>query len=242
MNLVVALVLLAAGATDHPKELVGRWQMEASPADSFELKSDGTATFNRDNTSWSARTGKLTVGGDTMEYAVQGKRLLLSMGGAQLAWVRAGTRPAPVPQSAQADPPRAQPQSAQPGSPAPRARRNAAQPAADPRLQQLLLSSPWCSFHYSQAGGTTHQSRVIFRPDGTVTRNGQSELYSSGSGGQYYSGSKGSEATRYEVRGQRLFVDMQDGMGLRDVELTVTLNSNGYPILHSLGEEYSQCR
>jgi len=40
----------------------------------------------------------------------------------------------------------------------------------------------------------------------------------------------------------RLFVDQGGGAGFQDVGLTATQNSNGHPILHSQGREYSMCR
>ena len=230
--MILFAIALAAAAADHPKELLGRWQMEVSAATTFELRADGNAQFNGEATRWTARAGKLTVGGTTMDYKLAGARLTLSMGSADLVWVRAAGKaaaarermpPVRIPESDDAAPP-------------------VEQHRGDPRLRQLLLSNAWCSFHYSQSAGTSSKTRVSFGADGSALRQSDSELSSSGSGGQYGSQQQGGEQWRWEIRGQRLFIDTMDGQGARDVGLAITQNSNGYPILNAGGKEYMSCK
>jgi hypothetical protein len=213
---ILAALLLAASL--HPKELVGLWQMDINPAGSFELRADGTGSFAGQTVRWSAARGVLTFqgaeGSESIAYKLDQGRLLLSMGEATLVWKRAEAAPKKL-----------------------AAKR--ADGEGDPRLRQLLLSSAWCSFSYSQAGGTTHKSRVVLRPDGTLTRDSDSEMYSSGSAGTYFGASNNAQGARWRLQGQRLLID--SGEGFQDVGLQVSQNSNGYPILNAAGVEYMMC-
>jgi hypothetical protein len=215
----VILALIIA-ASLHPKELVGKWLMEANPESRFELRADGTGSFDGQAVHWSAAEGMLTIrgeeGSESIAYKLEQGRLLLSLGEATLSWKRADEgqkTKAPHKHSA--------------GD-------------GDPRLRQLLLSSAWCSFSYSQTSGTTHQSRVVLHPDGRLTRDSGAETYSSGSAGTYFGASNDAQAARWKLDRQRLLID--GGEGFQDVGLQVTQNSSGYPILKANGVEYMMCK
>jgi hypothetical protein len=112
---------------------------------------------------------------------------------------------------------------------------------ADGQLQQLLLSSAWCSFSYSKSAGVTKHSRAQFFPNGTYTLKLGSEGYYSGPGGTYSSQDKRGGGGRWQVRGGQLFIS--EGRGpLEPVNLKVTYNNNGVPILIADGVEYFSCK
>lgn len=118
--------------------------------------------------------------------------------------------------------------------------------AQDQQLRQLLLSSPWCSFSYSQTSGSTSTSRNVFHPDGRLSVNtnregGTVNQYggSSTPSGSVYSQSQGGGTIGWQVRGGQLYLDAGDGF--QQVPLSVSRNSNGYPIIKADGKEYSQC-
>ncbi len=118
----------------------------------------------------------------------------------------------------------------------------AAKPAtADQEAAQFLTANAWCSFTYNQRSGTSTRERVVFRPDGTVSRQGGAETYSSGRSGtvagQHASGDQG----RWRVRGAQLELSA-DGAKWTAQPLEVTKNSNGYPIIKSGGKEYMVCQ
>ncbi len=118
--------------------------------------------------------------------------------------------------------------------------------AQDQQLRLLLLSSPWCSFSYSQTSGSTSTSRNVFHPDGRLSVNtnregGTVNQYggSSTPSGSVYSQSQGGGTIGWQVRGGQLYLDAGDGF--QQVPLSVSRNSNGYPIIKADGKEYSQC-
>ena len=110
----------------------------------------------------------------------------------------------------------------------------------DRQLSQLLLSSRWCAFSYSQVSGTSHTERVQFFPNGTVTQSTGGETYNSGQYGTASSQSRGGMSGMWRVQGGMLVLS-QDGVNWTPQMLQVTRNSSGYPIVHSGGKEYSQC-
>ena len=57
--------------------------------------------------------------------------------------------------------------------------------------------------------------------------------------GSVYSQSSGGGTARWQVRGGQLYLD--GGEGFQQVPLSVSRNSNGYPIITADGKEYSQC-
>ena len=116
---------------------------------------------------------------------------------------------------------------------------------ADRQLTQLLLSSKWCSFSYSGVGGTASGSSrtesILFSQDGTA--------YVESGGESYYGGVEGSVAGQrgaggqfnWRVAGGKLLLSTDGGSSWQTVDLTVSYNSNGYPILNADETEYAQC-
>ncbi len=285
---IASLFVSAQALAQAPKELVGRYQMDVEGGDVLELRADGTASMAGDETKWSAKGGRLTVGTDTMAYQLAGGRLTLTMGSVQMAWKRlgaAGKGPSPMEKAAakakaaqaQAQTPQSedeadreamelakawlaqnggalQQQPPSPGRAPPpiAAGRQAVMPQAgsapgagspqDQKARQVLMSSAWCSFTYNQHTGTSTTRKVVFRPDGVMTINGGAETYNSGSAGTVAGQYGDSSALRWKLEGLRLFVDQGDGNGWVDVGLSATQNSNGSPILHQGGREYSMCQ
>lgn len=214
-----------------PAQLVGKYQMEVQDGDILVLRADGTASLAGDETRWSAQGNQLQVGPDVMTYAMQGDRLVLSMGGIQLVWRKlgGGSRSATKPR-----------QKTLAETPA----RSEAAGGADPQdaqVRQVLMGNAWCSFSYNKVSGASSRSRVVFRPDGQLFVNSGGESYSSGYGGSYAGQSDATTAMRWRVAGQRLYVDAGEGAGFQDVGLSATRNSNGSLILHANGTEYSVC-
>ena len=253
---LVALCLapLAASA-QTPKQLVGRYQMEASADDVMELRADGTATMAGEETRWSAAGGTLTIGPDHVPYRFTDGRLLLQMGQTEFAWrkLSGGSKGASPLQRAASKAQQA-PGPVEPGEeagpianppPAPRGARRGG-PAAgggtqeDRNLRQLLTQSAWCAFSYNQVSGASSKRRVAFLPDGTAQVDSGGETYSSGQGGTYAGQSAESGQVRWKVENARLFMDQ--GQGFQDVGLTGEKNSNGYPILKAGGREYMMCK
>jgi hypothetical protein len=254
--LVVALCLapLAASA-QTPKQLVGRYQMEASADDVMELRADGTATMAGEETRWSAKGGMLTIGPDNVPYRLTDGRLLLQMGQTEFAWRKLGATSkgsSPLQRAAsraQQAPGAVEPQDdpgsmAPPPPPARGARQHAPAPGGgsqdDRNLRQLLTRSAWCAFSYNQVSGTSTKQRVAFAPDGTASVNGGAETYNSGANGSYAGQSENGGTVRWKVENARLFMDQGQGFG--DVGLTIQKNSNGYPILKADGREYMMCK
>jgi hypothetical protein len=238
--LVLCGLWLGSARAQTPPELVGRYQLEVQGGDILELRADGGATLAGETMRWAVRGRQLVVGSDAMNYVLQPDRLLLTVGVVQTSWKRLGAASrmqaqmaAPTPTPAQAP------------APAPATAPPAANAGADPRdaqARQLLTGSAWCSFTYSKVSGTSTTRRVVFRTDGVMLVNGGAETYSSGRGGTVSSQSNNAGAMRWRLENLRLYVDPGDGSGFQDVNLTATQNSNGYPILNSLGREYSMCR
>ena len=142
--------------------------------------------------------------------------------------------PAPAPAGAaakDAPPPRQQTQQAPQGSGSP----------VDAQLTQLLTSSPWCAFSYSQSSGASSKERILFGRDGMYLRQTGGEAYSSGYGGTYAGQSSGGSRGHWRVQSGGLRLS-QDGSNWQPQALQVTRNSSGYPIINSGGREYTQCR
>lgn len=234
----ILLTILLTGCVDlacaqQPKALVGKYQLEVQGGDILELRADGSASLAGEETRWEARGNQLSVGGDTMNYKLVGGRLLLDMGGVQMAWKRLGAAPGEAKPTQrgkrQADREVARPLQSQGSS-------------QDAEARRVLTSSAWCSFTYSSTSGTSTTQRVVFRQDGMLIIDSGAETYSSGYGGTYagQSGSRGSK--RWKLQNLRLYIDEGQGAGYQDVNLTAEKNSSGWPILHAAGREYSMCK
>ncbi|MEW6520051.1 MAG: carboxypeptidase-like regulatory domain-containing protein [Thermodesulfobacteriota bacterium] len=125
--------------------------------------------------------------------------------------------------------------------------------SSDNNLQQLLLSSAWCSFSFkggSQYSGTS-TSRVRFFADGTYSLGSRSEGSYTGQtmdeygnrrpDGSFYGSQADSGADgRWEVVRGQLF--MAEGNGaMEPVDLLIKYNANGSPVLVGEGKEYCRC-
>lgn len=113
------------------------------------------------------------------------------------------------------------------------------------QLGQLLLSSKWCSFSYSgtsdnSGSGSSHSSRVQFFPDGTAVQTTGGESYSGGNNGSVAGQSAGGQHYYWQVQGSTLQVSADRAQWV-PVNLQVSRNSNGYPIVTADGTEYMQC-
>lgn len=116
---------------------------------------------------------------------------------------------------------------------------------ASTQLGQLLLSSAWCSFSYSgttdnTGTGRSNTSRVQFSADGTAVQTTGGESYYSGNSGSVAGQSSGGQRYYWKVMGNSLQVS-GDGAQWVPVNLSVSRNSNGYPIITADGTEYMQC-
>lgn len=214
------------------KQLIGKYQMEAVNGDVLELRASGSANLGGEEMRWSANGTTLRVGEDTMPYALQGGRLILSMGGLQISWRRMGGDAAP--QQAQTPSPALMPKG-RPGDGG-----AATGNTQDQQARQILMQTAWCSFTYNKISGTSTTRKVVFRPDGVMTVNGGAETYSSGYGGTYSSQSNSGNSARWKFENLRLYLD--GGNGFQDIGMQATTNSNGSVILHADGREYSMCR
>jgi len=254
--LLAAITLLSvagAVAAPLPRELVGTYQMDVPGGDRMELRADGSCSMAGEETTWSASSTQLTIGTDTMRYALQGDRLVLSMGTVQLPWKRiagGGKAAAPRPGAggaaggAKAPPAPSTPDPAPAAAfdpPAAASGQSAAANPQDAQARQILMANAWCSFTYNKVSGTSTTRKVVFRPDGVMLVNGGAETYSSGYGGTYAGQSSNRGAMRWQVQNLRLLVDQGGGAGFEDVGLQASRNSNGYIILQAGGREYSMC-
>lgn len=110
----------------------------------------------------------------------------------------------------------------------------------DQQLTQLLISSPWCYMRYSQAMGATTTERVVFSRDGRVVSRTQRESAVNNSEGSYYGNSTDGEQGFWRAQNGSLMLST-DGMNFQPAPITVTRNSNGYPIITMGAKEYNQC-
>ena len=119
--------------------------------------------------------------------------------------------------------------------------------AEDNQLRELLFSSAWCSFSFldrfdrpERVRGMNRETRLRFYPDGTYWQKRWSRSYSTGYGGtvagQYGSASSG----HWRVQNGRLFVS-EGGGPLRPVQINITFDPAGSPILYHSGSEYLRC-
>ncbi|MDX6771030.1 MAG: hypothetical protein SF051_15980 [Elusimicrobiota bacterium] len=217
MNALLPFLLATVSFAASP--LVGTWNKDGSVLAS--LKADGSGVVRGETVRWRASADTLTLvyeegEVETMTYKLAGDALTVTMDGQTEVYTRAGAKK-------------------------PAAKGAAAAPAGSDSLSKLLLSSAWCHFRYNQHAGTTKQERVVFRADGTWTSGARGETYSSGRNGTAYGQSDSASGGRWQAKGGRLFLS-EAGAAPQDAGLTVTRNSNGYPILNADGKEYSQCR
>jgi hypothetical protein len=171
---------------------------------------------------WKASGNTLTLRyadgrAEVMEYALRGDVLTVTMEGESETYTRAG-----------------KPKAAKDKAAAPA-------PAGKDKLSTMLTGSAWCYFRYNKVSGTSKQERVVFSKNGTWGSGARGETYSSGMYGTVSGQSDSASAGRWAVKGKSLLMS-EGGGALEDVGLSVSYNSNGYPILNAAGKEYSSCR
>lgn len=218
---LLGLTLFLSAAAPASDALIGVWLKDGAPF--ADLRADGRGRVDHDEVAWKAdgRTLRLTYANgetETMVYTLRKDALTVVMDGEAETYSRAPVKAAAKASAAKAP---------------------AAKPGKD-KLTELLLSSPWCHFRYNKFADTTRQERVVFRPDGTWGSGSRSEIYSSGSAGTANVQSDSASGGRWSVKGSALLLS-QGGGPLEDAALSVTHNSNGYPILNAGGKEYSSC-
>jgi len=245
----LTLLLGRAAHSTADAQLVGTWGLNGQTFCTF--KADGTGTMEGDSFRWRTDGQMLVITeGDETErvpYKIQGNNLILQMGGIALALQRmgrdqAGGKAAP---EATAQPPKQSASDDTRGAPPQRDTRDrdaARLSAGSDQLSQLLLSSAWCSFTYNKVSGASHTSRVQFFQDGTWSRGARGETYSSGYGGIYAGQTNRGDGGQWQVKGGQLWMsNPPEAPQLTPLDLRVSRNSSGYPILHADGKEYSQC-
>lgn len=244
------MVLVLAGTPKVDPKLAGRWTLAGETF--CTLNADGTGAFDEEPVRWGVDGGKLVLTSEDeterIPFKLEGDTLTLQAGPLPVTLTRVGkpgkaadkkTAQAPVRQRMDDEE-----EQARTVTPAPRPEQApAGRTAGNDALSRLLLSSAWCTFSFNKTTGASSQSRVRFFANGTWTSGRQAETYTSGAygsvAGQYNSGSDG----QWAVKGGRLYLSNPPEVpSLMLVEpFVVTRNSNGYPIIQSMGQEYSQC-
>lgn len=228
-KLVLLLCLFFLSAAVEAKgvnSIVGRWVYQQNNTTSeIVLDASGSGSFN----------------GTPLRYQVQGNQLYVSINGGVLAYfyelkpnqlvIAGGDLAAPV-QFTRAS-------KAQSTQQAP-----TGNTGNDAAIKRFLLANDWCSFSYSGSSsgsyGHSSTSRVHLSSNGMISRRSGSENYSSGLNGSFASQGNSGDIGRWEVRGGVLY--LSDGNSpMQAVNLTMTRNSNGSPILKASGVEYMQC-
>ena len=206
---------------------------------------------------------------DKATYTLDGDTLTLSMGGVPIPLTRAGAGVAVKKQGALAAQAakkanamsdeeaereamaaaeewmrkngQAQQQQHQPQQPMQPMQPQARQAGTD-QLSQLLLSSSWCSFTYNKISGASNTTKVTFYANGQWGLGARGETYNSGANGSVYGQHDSSNGGQWAVQNGMLLMSSQAVPQLTPIpDFRVTQNSNGYPILFSMGKEYSRC-
>lgn len=228
-NLVLLLCLFFLSAAVEAKgvnSIVGRWVYQQNNTTSeIVLDKSGNGSFN----------------GTPLRYQVQGNQLYVSINGGVLAYfyelkqnqlvIAGGDLAAPVQFTRSSK--------AQSTQQAP-----TGNTGNDAAIKRFLLANDWCSFSYSGSSsgsyGHSSTSRVHLSSNGMISRRSGSENYSSNSNGSMASQGNSGDSGRWEVRGGVLY--LSDGnTPMQPVNLSMTRNSNGSPILKAGGIEYMQC-
>lgn len=252
----LALLILAAAPKQDPK-LVGTWRMNG---ESFmTLNANGTGVMEGDSIKWKSDGAKLTITdedgeAETIGYSFQGETLNINMGGMSLPLTRGG---APVKKEARAkneagdDDAAAlamaqqwmaqQQQGQQPTGPQqPGPKKGAApQAAGNDQLSRLLLSSNWCWLRYSN--GNSYTQKVHFNANGTWQDFSESDIYSNNYGTVAQATGNRTNGGQWAVKNGQFYLSSPENPQLMPVPLSITRNSNGYPIITADGREYSMC-
>lgn len=240
--LISSGIRVFAGDAGTRSELVGRWALSGRPFCVF--KADGTGALNEEAFRWKSDGRVLTLSGQDGEnlvpYRLDKGRLYLVFDGMEMELRRTGEGHGPSEPSRrnQASKPRVPASGSERAKPEPAGAKNV---SAD-RLTQLLLSSAWCSFSYNQVSGASQTSRVRFFADGSWARGARGETYSSGRHGTVSGQTDSQDGGNWQVRSGRLYLSHPpETPDLEPLDLRVSYNSNGFPILTVDGKEYSSC-
>ena len=207
-------LLLLLSLTAGPK-LTGTWLLEGRPF--LSLDADGTGRLDAEPVRWRVDKNVLTLTdaegeSDRVPFVLRGDTLTLTFEGVALQLSRNGAAQAPARTEAGRD-----------------------------QLSQLLLSSSWCWLKY--ASGNTYTQKVRFAADGSWQDSSESDIGGSNVWTQSSAQATGSRASggRWQVRNGQLWLSSPDSPQLQPVELTITRNANGYPLITADGREYSMC-
>jgi len=233
-NLVLMLCLFCLSTVVEAKggnTLIGRWVYQQDNATSeIVLDASGSGSFDGMPLRYEVHGNQIfvSINGGLQAYFYELKKNNLVLGGGDLAVPVQFTR-ANKSKSAQQKP--------------------ANNTGNDEAIKQVLLANDWCSFSYSGGGGGygstgsyghSSTSRVHLSPDGSISRKSGSENYSSSQYGSVASQGNGGDGGRWQVRGGVLYLSSGDAP-LQPVNLSITRNSDGSPILKADGVEYMRC-
>lgn len=222
----------AEGKAD--KSIAGRWLYQQGVAASeMVLGAGGKGAFDGVPLAYRVQGDQLyvTMNGGTIAYRYQLQQGRLLLEGGDLNGVVQFMRAAPATDKSQG-------RGSKPGG----------KTESEP-LARLLISSDWCSFSYSGGGGgygssssygRTSTSRFHLSADGSYSMSSNSESYSSNPNGSVVGQGGDGAGGRWQVRAGVLYTSEGNGP-MQPVQLTVTRNSNGYPIIKANGTEYTQC-
>lgn len=264
LTLVVSAALCAAPKVDQ--RLVGTWMAGNEPFITFA--GNGTGSMEEGKVKWSTDGANITITDDTGDveratFQVEGDSMTMTIGGIPVALRRAGAGVAVKKQSAlsakaakanqqtdvEADKEameQAQAWLAQQNGGQGRQQQQPTQQqqrgAGNDQLSQLLVSSAWCSFTYNKISGASSSTRVQYFQNGTWSMGGQSETYNSGANGSVAGQYNSNNGGQWEVRNGQLWGSLGNGPLQLVQPFSVTRNSSGYPIINSMGKEYSSCR
>lgn len=253
----LAALLLIAAAPKTDARLVGTWKLNGEPF--ITLNANGAGAMEGDAIKWKADGATLTITDEDGEaeklpYQVQGETLTITMGGLPLALQRGGAPVAKTSKTQRNDDDddaaalaMAQQWAAQQGQqPAPKKGQPAqpgqgAQPqaAGNDQLSRLLLSSNWCWLRYSN--GNSYTQKVHFNANGTWQDFSESDIYSNNYGTVAQATGNRTNGGQWQVKNGQLWLSSPENPQLQPIPLTVTRNSNGYPIINADGREYSMC-
>lgn len=230
------LVMSVAAEGKSDKALVGRWAYQHDGMTS-ELVLDAS--------------GGGSLDGTPLYYKVQGELLYVSINGGLLAYsYKLGKTTLLLAGGDLAQPVQFTRSTRSKSSKSPGSKSAASGNSSnDKALSRLLLANDWCSFSYSGGGGgynssgsygRSSTSRVHFSSDGFVSRSSGSESSSSNQYGSVASQGNRGDGGRWKVNGGMLYLS-SGTEPMQPVNLTITRNSNGYPILKADGVEYMQC-
>jgi len=235
-NLVLLLLCLfclpAVVEAKGGSTLVGRWVYQQGEATSeIVLDESGSGSFDGTPLSYQVQGDQIfvSINGGLQAYFYELKKDHLVLGGGDLAAPVEFTRASNSKKSVQKTP--------------------TASTGNDEAIKQVLLANDWCSFSYSGGGGGygstgsyghSSKSRVHLSPDGTISRRSGSDNHSSNQYGSMASQGDSGDGGRWQVRGGVLYLSSGDAP-LQPVNLSITRNSNGSPILKADGVEYMRC-